>query len=208
MEENVFAIYKPKGPTSAAALNRLKKSLGVKKIGHAGTLDPLARGVLVVGINGGTKQLTQIVQKKKEYLAEIRLGMTSETDDEEGEKKMIEGAQKPTRKKILEILKSFQGETLQRPPIWSALKVKGKEAYKLARQGQKPDLPPRPILIKEISLLDYRWPDLKIRVVTGPGVYVRSLARDIGEKLGVGGYLTDLERIRVGQFTKENALRI
>ena len=202
----IFAVYKPKGPTSHDIINKLRRETGVKKIGHAGTLDPLASGILVVGVGReATKQLEAIVKKEKEYVAKIRLGMTSPTDDEEGIKTEIKIVGKmPTLGEIKKAAAKFQGEILQTPPVYSAVKVKGQEAYKLARKGQTPKLKPRKALIKEIEVLEYRWPHLELRLVTGPGVYVRALARDLGKALKTGGYLAELERTRVGEFTKEN----
>ncbi len=216
--KGIFAIYKPKGPTSHDIIDRLRKETGVKKIGHAGTLDPLASGVLVVGIGReATRQLDQIVKKEKEYLAKIKLGETSTTNDEEGKKKesvvvagltntkcLLKVSRIPRFKEVEDTVARFKGEINQTPPIYSAVKIKGKEAYKLARQGQNPELKPRKVLIKEIEILNYKWPYLELRVVTGPGVYIRALARDIGQALKTGGYLAELERIRVGEFTKEN----
>lgn len=211
--KGIFAVYKPKGPTSHDVINRLRRETGVKKIGHAGTLDPLASGVLVVGVGReATKRLGTIVKKEKEYLAKIRLGMTSTTDDEEGEKKesaVVAGLTNAKRllKEVEEAVAKFQGEILQTPPIYSAIKIKGQPAYKMARKGQTPKLKTRKVLIKEIEILKYKWPYLKLRVVTGPGVYIRALARDIGKELKVGGYLVELERIRVGNFTLDSGKR-
>ncbi len=206
--QGIFAVYKPKGPTSHDIINKLRRETGIKKIGHAGTLDPLASGVLVVGIGReATKQLGSIVKKEKEYLAKIKLGETSTTDDEEGVKTEIKMVGKiPTLGEVKKAIAKFKGEILQTPPIYSAVKVKGQEAYKLARKGQTPKLEPRKALIKEIEILNYQWPYLEVRVVTGPGVYIRSLARDIGKTLKTGGYLAELERTRVGEYTKEDAL--
>lgn len=206
MNGDVFAVYKPRGPSSAALLNQLKKILGAKKIGHAGTLDPLAAGVLVVGVGAGTKRLAQIVGKEKEYLATIKLGEESTTDDAEGEKRPGNVREQPSRERIEAALGKFTGTILQTPPRISAVKIKGERAYRLARQGRAVDLAPRPALVKSIALLEYRWPHLKLRIVTGPGVYVRAIARDLGQELGTLGYLLDLERTRVGEFTKEKAL--
>lgn len=200
--QGIFAVYKPKGPTSHDVINQLRRKTGVRKIGHAGTLDPLASGVLVVGVGReATKQLGAVARKEKEYLAKIRLGMTSTTDDEEGEKTKTKVAGIPTIVEIKKAVAKFEGEILQTPPIYSAIKIKGKEAYKLARKGQTPELKPRKVLIKEIEILNYEWPYLELRFVTGPGVYIRALARDIGKELKVGGYLAELERTRVGKFT-------
>lgn len=204
----LFAVYKPKGPTSYDIVRQIKKVIGKKeKIGHAGTLDPLASGVLVIAIGReATKKISETVRKEKEYIAKIKLGETSVTDDEEGEKTAWEFSDKPSKEDIEKILMEFTGEIMQTPPIYSAIKVKGDEAYKLARKGKEVKLEPRKALVKEIEIISYEWPYLILRVTTGPGVYIRSLARDIGEKLDVGGYLADLERTRVGDFTKEGAI--
>jgi len=221
-QSKIFAIYKPKGPTSNDIVQKIRRITGIKKVGHAGTLDPLATGVLVVGVGReATKKLGDIVKKEKEYIATIKLGMTSTTDDAEGSKqKILEPAVSteasregwaeghPKLPKIKTTLKQFQGKIKQVPPIFSAIKVKGKEAYKLARKGQKPKLEARLVEIKKIEILTYRWPYLKLKVITGPGFYVRSLARDIGEKLQTGAYLSNLERTRVGQFTKEKSIKL
>lgn len=200
----IFSVYKPRGPSSHDIINQLRKKTGIKKIGHAGTLDPLASGILVVAIGREfTKKLSEIVKKEKEYLAKIKLGEQSTTDDEEGEKKKFKVENTPKLIKIKQVLKTFLGKTKQIPPIFSALKIKGQPAYKLARQGQKPKLKPREVEIKKIEIIKYKWPYLELRIITGPGVYIRALARDIGKKLGSGAYLADLERIRVGDFTKK-----
>ena len=204
--KNIFAIYKPKGPTSNGVLEEVGRITGIRKIGHAGTLDPLAKGVLVVGIGEGTKLLTDIVGKEKEYIAKIKFGATSETDDEEGKKIKIKIVKKSALKEIWKIVYNLKGEIMQKPPVYSAIKVKGKEAYKLARKGEMPELQPRKVKIKNIRIIKYRWPYLWLRVITGPGVYIRALARDIGKELGIGGYLAGLERTRVGEFKKGKAL--
>lgn len=204
----IFAIYKPKGPTSFDIIRGLQNALGKRGgIGHAGTLDPLASGVLVIGVGReATKQLGSIVAKEKEYVAKICLGKTSTTDDEEGEKTEHLVKNIPSREEIESVVKTFVGIILQIPPIYSALKVAGKTAYSLARKGKHVELKARAVEIKDIEILSYEWPMVILRVTTGPGVYIRALARDMGEKLGVGGYLADLERTRVGEFTKENSL--
>ncbi len=202
--KNIFAVYKPKGPTSHDIIDEIRKFTGIKKVGHAGTLDPLAEGVLVVGIGReATKQLSTEVQKEKEYIAKICLGETTETDDSEGGPYKIELRKYEIieKKEIEELLVKLIGKIEQIPPKYSAIKIKGKSAYKYARQGHEIVLKPRTVEIKEIELVDFVWPILTLRVVTGPGVYIRSLARDIGDALHVGGYLAGLERTRVGEFT-------
>lgn len=202
------AVYKPKGITSHDVINTLRHITGERRIGHAGTLDPLASGVLVVGIGReATRKLGEIVAKEKEYVATVRLGTESVTDDEEGDKRIINSQFSIINlSTISDQLSNFRGKILQTPPVYSAVKVSGKAAYKRARKGEVVKLKPREAEIKEIEILKYRWPDLTFRVVTGPGVYIRSLARDLGRALGTGGYLADLERTRVGEFTKERAI--
>ncbi|MDD5566826.1 MAG: tRNA pseudouridine(55) synthase TruB [Patescibacteria group bacterium] len=207
--DSIFGIYKPAGPTSHDIIDRIRRITGIKKVGHAGTLDPLAKGVLVVGLGReATKQLAKVVTKEKEYLATVQLGEESTTDDAEGEKTKMAFDRFPIAEEVRAALEKFRGEILQTPPIYSAIKIKGRAAYKYARQGQAVRLEPRPVLIKKIELLDYNWPELKIKVVTGPGVYIRSLARDIGKNLSTGGYLKELERIRVGEYRKEGAISL
>lgn len=203
---NIYSIYKPKGPTSHDIIDQLRKITGIKKIGHAGTLDPLASGILVVGVGReGTKQLGKLVKSEKEYLATIKLGTTSTTDDEEGAKHVTYNTQHIAQEKIKKILKQFTGKIKQTPPIYSAIKINGKSAYKYARAGKEIKLKSRIVEIKSIEISSYQWPYLKIKVVCGSGVYIRSLARDIGEKLKTGAYLADLIRTRVGKFNLQNS---
>ena len=209
IKSGIVAVLKPKGPTSFDMIYKLRQLTGVKKIGHAGTLDPLASGVLVVGIGReATRKLCEIVESEKEYLATVRFGEESKTDDEAGEKTAVEARKKPVRGDIEKILAGFRGKFLQQPPNFSAIKIKGERAYKMARRGEVPKLKKRLVEVKEIKIIKFKWPLLKIKVVSGSGFYVRALARDLGKKLRVGGYLAELERIRVGQFKKSDAIRI
>lgn len=213
---SIFAINKPKGITSHGVVNRIRKITGEKRVGHGGTLDPLASGVLVIAVGReNTKKLDEYVKGEKEYLATIKLGFESETDDEEGPITPYSSNEvrsshdvrtiHPTIDDVFKAINSFKGKIKQTPPAYSAIKINGKEAYKLARKGQTPDMKPRTVEIKNIELLEYNYPILKIRVTTGPGTYIRSLARDIGNKLKTGGYLSDLIRTRVNTFTLETA---
>lgn len=210
----ILNIYKPKGPTSNDVLNQIRRKLGTKKVGHAGTLDPLASGVLVVGIAEGTKALANIVKDEKEYVADIFLGATSATDDAEGpiyQKTQKQYSDKLENLRMVDVsraLENFIGKIQQTPPLYSAVKVAGKEAYKYARQGKALILKPREVEIKSIEILKYDWPRLTLKVVTGPGVYIRRLARDLGQILGCGAYLADLVRTRVGQFAIEKAMLV
>lgn len=138
----------------------------------------------------------------------MKFGETSSTDDAEGEKIEIKVKNIPEIIDIEKAIKKFQGNIMQIPPVFSAIKVNGRKAYKLARAGREVEMKPREIEIKKIDITDYKWPVLKLKVVTGPGAYIRALARDIGDELGVGGYLADLERTRVGQFIAEEAARL
>jgi len=205
----IAAINKPVGPTSHDIINQVRRLTSEKTVGHAGTLDPLASGVLVVGVGkDATRQLADIVQHEKEYQATIRLGQTSSTDDREGEKQTVPGAKAPSQQEVEQTLSNFIGAIFQTPPIFSAIKIAGKRAYWLARQGQTPALKRRSVFIKEITLSEYQYPALKIRVTCGPGVYIRALARDIGEKLGTGGYLAGLIRTRVGRYRLADAITL
>ncbi|MDD4931593.1 MAG: tRNA pseudouridine(55) synthase TruB [Candidatus Colwellbacteria bacterium] len=204
----IFAVWKPKGPSSNGVLNRIRHFLGTRHVGHAGTLDPLAEGILVVGIGKGTKRLAMEVAKEKEYETVIKLGARSQTDDCEGEEIITEGVIEPSMDEIKKVVVSFIGIIDQVPPIWSAIKVKGKESYKLAREGKEAPLKSRKVEVKSAEILDYSWPYLNIRFTTGSGVYIRSLARDIGDRLGTGGYMAELVRTRVGDFRAEDCLDI
>ena len=197
----ILGVYKPKGPTSFDIIRKIKRISGIKRVGHAGTLDPLASGVLVVGIGReATKRLHEIVGREKEYIVSIKLGETSTTDDEEGKKTVINPAAIPSYTQVEQAVEKFIGVIEQTPPQFSAVKIAGHPAYKSARRGMKLDLKPRRIEIKKIEILNYNYPLLKLRVITGKGVYIRSLARDIGKILATGGYVAELKRIRVGEF--------
>jgi tRNA pseudouridine55 synthase len=209
IRSGIIAVYKPSGPTSFDIIKKLRQITGIKKIGHAGTLDPLASGILVVGIGReATRKLHEVVEAEKEYLAIVRFGAESTTDDEAGEKTEVEVVKNPTRYDVKTALKEFHGKVMQLPPNFSAIKIKGQPAYKIARRGETPKLKKRLVEVKNIKTIKYKWPLLKIKIVSGPGFYVRSLARDLGKKLKVGGYLAALERVRVGQFRKKNAVKI
>lgn len=205
----IFAVWKPKGPTSHDIVAKIRKMTGEKTVGHAGTLDPLASGILVIGVGReATKKLHEAVRAEKEYVADIRFGEESATDDAEGAKTKIEHGVPPTEKEVKEALENFTGEIMQMPPQYSALKIGGKAAYKFARSGKVAPLESRKVFVKEIELLEYKWPNAKLRIVTGAGVYIRSIARDLGRALKVGAYMGDLKRTRVGGFGREDAIMI
>lgn len=205
----LFAVYKEVGPTSHDMMYRIKRLFPGEKVGHAGTLDPLASGILVVGVGRqATKQLHTEHLNDKEYIAEVTLGQSSSTDDAEGEKENWPVTEHPSEQNVRAAIKRFIGRISQVPPVFSAVKRAGVPAYKLARRGQEVLLTARPAEIMEIEVLSYDWPKLKIRVVTGRGVYIRSLARDIGVALGVGGHISQLERIRVGRYGLDDVVKI
>ncbi len=187
-------------------VNRLRKVTGEKRIGHAGTLDPLASGLLVVAISREfTKQLNKFLKLDKEYEAEIVLGKTSNTYDAEGEIKEIDDRE-ITEEEIAEVLNGFMGEFEQMPPPFSAKKINGKRAYDLARAGKEVKLKTQLVNISQIELLDYAYPQAKFRVGVSSGTYIRSLAYDIGNKLGVGAYLSGLIRTKVGDYSLDKAV--
>lgn len=205
----IINLDKPAGISSAKAVALVKKRLprGVK-IGHAGTLDPFATGVLLLLIGRATRLCERMMGEKKQYEATIRLGATTPTDDPESLTHLTEGAIAPPRDAVEIALSQFVGAIQQRPPAFSAMKVNGRRAYDLARRGTPVILQPRTVHVHAIDLLDYDWPLLRLRIDCGRGTYIRSLARDLGEALGVGGHLTELRRTRIGDFTIASAVTL
>ncbi len=209
MTNDLFAVWKPKGPTSQDIVREVKKLTKSQRVGHAGTLDPLAEGVLVVGIGrDATRRLHVPLASEKEYEASVRLGARSATDDAQGPIEEIATATPPNRATVERVLHRFTGIIEQVPPAYSAVKVRGQEAYKRARRGEVFAVKARPADVKSIELIRYEWPRLELRVVTGPGVYIRALARDIGAELKTGAYLSGLVRTRVGEFTRADAVTL
>ncbi|MBI4175074.1 tRNA pseudouridine(55) synthase TruB [Candidatus Berkelbacteria bacterium] len=205
----IVAVSKPRGITSHDVIDQIRRATGETRVGHAGTLDPLAEGVLVVGIGrAATRQLADYVQKMKIYHAVVKFGAISTTDDAEGEIIQKSGIAPPTLRAIQEICDEFIGTINQQPPAYSAIKIRGVPAHRRMRRGEDVHLKTRTVLVHDIEILNYTWPNLELKVTTGPGVYIRALARDIGEKLGIGGYLEQLTRTQVGQFTLKDAIRL
>lgn len=201
IDHGIIAIHKPPGVTSHDVIDQVRKLSGEKRVGHAGTLDPFAEGVLVVAVGREfTKQLSTHVESDKEYLATLKLGYVSTTDDPEGEIQETKMLKKPTQAVVQKVLKKFVGKIDQIPPIYSAIKIKGKPAHRRVRRGEKVELPSREVEIFDLSLESYKYPLLTIRVHCGKGTYIRSLARDIGAELKTGAYLIKLVRMRVGGF--------
>lgn len=180
------------------------------KVGHGGTLDPLATGVLVVLIGKATRLCDRVMAGAKRYIAEIDLSAFTTTDDREGERTEVPVVVPPSRQRVAEACGLFVGVVMQRPPIYSAIKVGGRRAYDLARRGRAEgvSLPPRPVRIDAVSLERYDWPIATVTVDCGKGVYIRSLARDLGLALGTGGTLASLRRTKVGDWTVDQARTI
>lgn len=208
----VIPIYKPYTWTSFQIVSRIRYHLsrkyGIKrfKVGHAGTLDPLATGVLLLCTGKATKRIEELQSHTKEYEAEIMLGATTPSYDMEHPVNATYPYEHITREAVEEALKGFVGDIAQRPPLFSACKVDGKRAYDLARKGSDMELAPKQIRIDSIELLECELPRIKIRVVCGKGTYIRSLARDIGEALDSGAYLTALARTRIGDYKLEDCI--
>lgn len=210
----VLFFNKPLGWTSFKVVGHARyhicRRMKVKKlkVGHAGTLDPLATGVMIVCTGKATKRIEEFQYHTKEYIATIKLGATTPSYDLEHEIDATYPTEHITREKVEETLKQFVGEIHQIPPVFSACKVDGKRAYDLARKGEEVELKPKLLVIDEIELLecDLEKMEIKIRVVCSKGTYIRALARDIGEALQSGAHLTGLIRTRVGEVTLENCL--
>lgn len=201
-----LVIDKPSGLTSREVLNRLQAILPRRtKIGHAGTLDPLATGVLVVAVGPATRLIEYVQAMGKTYQSRFRLGVRSPTDDADGEVEEVRGARMPTPEEILATARKFVGWLDQRPPAFSALKLAGERAYDLARRGLPVQLTPRPVRIDALDVLDYQPPDLDVRMACSKGTYVRSLARDLGDALGCGAIVQELRRTAIGPFRVEDA---
>ncbi len=208
--DGILLVNKPKGWTSFDAVAKIRGVLragsGPKvKVGHTGTLDPLATGLLVLLVGKATKQAPELSKVDKTYETAVKLGFNSTTGDEEGEKTQISD-KKPTQEQIQTVLNSFLGEIDQIPPAYSAIKVDGQRAYKLARQGKAVKIEPRRVKIYEITDVEYDYPELKFTVQVSSGTYIRTLAEDIGKSLGTGAYLTDLKRSKVGQYDLKDAI--
>ncbi|MBD5197398.1 MAG: tRNA pseudouridine(55) synthase TruB [Muribaculaceae bacterium] len=210
----IIGIDKPLGWTSFDAVKRLRgaiqRRLRVKKfkVGHAGTLDPLATGVLIVCTGRATRQIESLQNGTKEYIAEITLGATTPSFDLETEIDNTYPWEHITRERVEEVLPRFVGHVMQVPPVFSAVKIDGKRAYNLARKGKDVELKAKPLVIEEIEILELEGNKLTIRVVCSKGTYIRALARDIGEALESGAHLSGLRRTRVGEVRVEDCLSV
>jgi tRNA pseudouridine55 synthase len=205
----LLVLDKPGGITSRAALDRaLRWFPRGTRVGHTGTLDPLATGVLVLCLGRATRLTEHVQRMSKTYRAGLLLGGRSDTDDAEGTVTSVAGARPPEREALAAALEQFVGEIDQVPPAYSAARVTGRRAYDLAREGEELSLQPRRVRIYGIGLLAYTYPRLELEVVCGKGTYIRSLARDLGERLGCGALVETLRRTRVGPFSVEDALHL
>ena len=203
--DGVMILDKPRGCTSAQALNRVKKAVGAKKAGHTGTLDPFATGVLPVCFNQATKAIPYLGDDIKEYEAEMTLGVSTDTMDDTGTVTGRVSAEHIGGNEVEEVIEGFSGEIMQVPPMYSAAKVSGTKLYTLARAGKEVERRPRRVAIEEIRLLDFSYPKATFYVRCSRGTYVRVIASDAGKKLGCGAHLSELRRLRSGPFSLSDA---
>ena len=211
MEDQIILIDKPAGISSFGVVAKVRGALRAEfghkiKVGHTGTLDPFATGLLILLSGKMTKKSNEFLKLDKTYEATLKLGETSTTGDPEGEIRPYENiAEVPNLKKVQEVLASFVGKVTQTVPRYSAVKINGQRAYKLARRGEEFEAPTREVTIYRLEILEYNYPELRIRCEVSSGTYIRALAEDIGEKLGTGAYLTALRRTRIGDNKIEDA---
>lgn len=212
--DNIFAdgqvllINKPLEWTSFDVVRKLRAQMKIKKVGHAGTLDPLATGLLILCTGKFTKRINEYMAQEKEYTGTITLGSTTPTYDLESEPENFRDYTTITPAQLEAVTKSFTGEILQVPPIHSAIKKDGKRVYELARRGEQVELEPRKITIKVFEITAIEMPLVYFRVVCSTGTYIRSLANDVGAALGCGGHLSSLCRTRIGEFTLDKAMNM
>jgi|YNPMSStandDraft_1061717.scaffolds.fasta_scaffold00051_33 tRNA pseudouridine55 synthase len=194
--------------TSFDVVAKIRTLTNIKKIGHAGTLDPLATGLLVICLGKATKTIEKYQNLVKEYIAEFKFGATTKTDDSEAEEENIQDISNITPELILEKSKKFIGEILQLPPRYSAKKINGKKMYELARKNKPIEIKPSRVHIFSIEFLIFSLPYAKLKIVCSKGTYIRSLARDLGNEIGCGAYLASLRRTKIGEFSANDALKI
>lgn len=207
-KEGIYLINKPRGRSSFSIVAQVRRLSGIKKVGHAGTLDPEAEGLLIVLVGKDyTRQAEKYSKLDKTYKFTIKLGEHSTTDDEEGEKETVSN-RKPTKAEINKVIKGLTGEIKQTPSIYSAIKIDGQRAYKLARRGEKVDIPARMVTISKFVIIKYKYPFVELRADVSSGTYIRSLARKIGEQLKTGAYCTQIVRTRIGKFELSDAIAI
>lgn len=203
----LLVVDKPVGPTSHDVVQWVRRGTGVEKVGHTGTLDPRASGVLLLCLGQATRLSEYLLEEPKRYLAWIRFGSATTTYDAEGEV-VEETGRSPDRKALERALKDFEGSLEQRPPAYSAVKVKGRRAYMLSRRGEAIELEPRQVTVDKLILHKYEPPLLELEVHCSAGTYIRSLAHDLGQKLQTGAHLSELRRTRVGPFGLDSAVKL
>ena len=205
-EGKVLLIDKPLEWTSFDVIRKIRNIIKIKKVGHAGTLDPLATGLLIVCTGKFTKKINEYMAREKEYTGTITLGAVTPTYDLESEPEDFKPFNAITEENITKTTKQFTGEILQTPPIHSAIKQNGKPVYLLARKGKEVILEPRKITISQFEITNIDMPVISFKIVCTTGTYIRSLANDFGASLGCGGYLSKLRRTKIGEFKVENAI--
>ncbi len=198
-------VDKPTGPTSHDVVDMVRRALKIRRVGHAGTLDPFASGLLILAVGKATKEISKFVGLDKTYEAVIKLGATSDTMDRTGQVSDV-SCQMSGITEVKKVLAKFLGAQEQTPPMYSAKKVGGRRLYELAREGKEIERKPVKIFVHELELLSYDWPHLKIRTRVSSGAYIRALAHDIGAKLGCGAYLEELRRTAIGTYNVEDAV--
>lgn len=209
MLTGIINLDKPAGISSAQAVNRVKRLLPRgTKIGHAGTLDPFATGVLLLLVGKATKLCESLMGQQKGYFATMKLGARTATDDPETPEEPVKVGQIPDEGAVREAAGKFVGAISQRPPQFSAMKIGGQRAYKLARSGETVELSERIVQVYSLEVRSYSWPMIELEIACGRGTYIRSIARDMGELLGTGGYLTQLRRSFIGRFRVEEAVTL
>ena len=201
-------INKDKGWTSFDVIAKIRKIIGIRKIGHCGTLDPFATGLLILCIGKSTKQVATFQELSKQYLTRIKLGATTKSHDTETEEENFCDVSNLSVNTIQNALHSFIGNIEQIPPMYSAKKIDGKKLYQLARKNIEITRNPTQVSIENIEIIDINLPFVDVRIKCSKGTYIRSLARDVGEKLGVGGYLTELVRLRIGDYDVEYSFKL
>lgn len=201
-------IYKPTGWSSRDVVNRVERVVKPAKAGHAGTLDPLAEGVLVIGVGAATRLMIGVQECTKVYQGSFRLGCDSDTNDSTGQVTEIDVAEPPSRDTLETAIRPFVGEIWQTPPQYSAVHVEGQRAYALARKGESVELAPRQVSVRRVEILRFEWPHLDLLIECGSGTYIRSIGRDLGRNLGCGAVMTALTRLQIGPFTLAKAISI
>ncbi|HVA50774.1 MAG TPA: tRNA pseudouridine(55) synthase TruB [Pirellulales bacterium] len=201
----IVNLHKPPGMTSREAVDCVKRLVRAAKTGHAGTLDPLATGVLVVCVGPATRLIEYVQAMPKGYRAAFLLGQESDTEDVEGQVRLMADARQPTEAEVREAAARLVGVIEQRPPAYSALKVRGRRAYDLARAGKAVELAPRPVVVHRLEVVTYDYPELRLDIECGSGTYVRSLGRDLAQSLGTAAVMSELVRTAIGCFTLADA---